>query len=101
MTPGRSEFAQDGADVRKVARLRAEVFGRERVLVAGEHPMRAGGMIVIRMGHGADEADFIGLPREVRKVLADLDARHLGANGREFTPDLDWRLRFHVEEIDM
>ena len=88
MTPGRSEFAQDGADVRESRSIARRSFRLRALLVAGEHPMRAGGMIVIRMSDGADEADFIGLPRQMGKMLADLDAGHFGANGREFTPDL-------------
>ena len=53
------------------------------------------------MAHGADECKFVGDPRVAWEKFTDLDARDIGADGREVAPNLAWGVGLHVVGVEM
>ena len=58
-------------------------------------------MIVVGMGHRADEADFVGHATELRQKFGNTYAGSLGADGIEWTSKLGGSVGLHVEEVDV
>src|SRR5262249_21737587 len=74
-------------------------------VAGGRHPGQgvvAGGVVVGRpVGHGADQAELVGAPRQARQVFADLEARDGGRNRVELAADLVRGGGFHVEGFEL
>ena len=71
------------------------------MLVAGQHPMGASGVIVLGMRHRADESDFVGHAAELRHKFGNTYTGSLGADGIEWTSQLGGGVGLHVEEVDV
>jgi hypothetical protein len=76
-------------------------FGRLRRRLPGEEKMSGGGVIGIGMGHGADQAQLISTLSELRKVLADFDARYVSANGPKLAPDFRRSIGLHIPRFQL
>ena len=87
----------DRTNVRRVGRPRLvqkaaiRVPGHERQRVVRIEPVR----------ERADQAGLVHQPGSVRQVLADVHARHRGADGPELTADFIRCVRLHVEHVDV
>ena len=64
---------------------------------ARQHDVMRGGVIVGGMRERTDQRPFSRQLRELRKVLANLDARYGGADRTKFTTHLHRGVRLHVE----
>src|SRR6186713_351256 len=58
-------------------------------------------MVDVRMRHRADDCELIGALRELRKMLADLDAGNLRGDRTKLAANLGRGIRFHVPRILM
>ena len=59
-----TQLAEDRAQMRQIVRRRAEVLRAQPMLVPGEHPVRAGRVVVVGVRDGADERDLVHLARD-------------------------------------
>ncbi len=97
----RQQLADDRADVRHVDGTGPKIFRAEPMLVASEHPVGAGGMVVVRVRHRTDEGDPVHLLADVRQQFGNLDARHVGRYRLKFAPNIVRGQRLHIPKVLM
>ena len=73
--------------------------GRLKRIAAGEEALVSAAVIGELVGDRADDRVLVGLLRELRQVLADVDARHVGLDRFEGTAELGRCVRLHVKGI--
>jgi len=87
-----SELREHRAHVRPVA---AEITPHA-IRQTGEQMMRRRRVIDIAVRHRADDGQLVAPLREQRKMLADLNARHVRADRLELAPNFRWRIWLEV-----
>jgi len=58
-------------------------------------------MVAVAADDGADDGILVGQLRQLRQMLADLDARDVGGDGLELTADLRRGVHLQVEHVLM
>ena len=87
-------------NVGKVAAA-AEVIGHghARIVLAGQSAIDRDFVVIAGMRHRANDGDLIGLARDQRHVLAEVEARNRGAAGPELAANAGRRLQLHVPHV--
>ena len=83
--------------MRVIATRGDKVLLRHAVGIPGRHPVRGGGMIVVFVSDRPHQRDLVHVVGEVVKVLADVDAGHIGLDRLERTAVIRRRVGLQIE----